>query len=68
MAAASDGRFIPTPGGVLLLNSEHIAIGAVGISGDASEKDEFCAIEAIKAAGLTPEPGQPAADWNAAGL
>ncbi|PUE25321.1 hypothetical protein B9Z39_11955 [Limnohabitans sp. JirII-29] len=68
LAAASDGRFIPTPGGVLLLNSEHIAIGAVGISGDASEKDEFCAIEAIKAAGLTPEPGEPAPDWNAAGL
>lgn len=68
LAAASDGRFIPTPGGVLILNSEHVAIGAVGISGDASEKDEFCAIEAIRAAGLQPEPAQPAPDWNAAGL
>ena len=46
LAAASGGRFIPTPGGVLILNAQHIAIGAVGISGDASDKDEFCAIEA----------------------
>ena len=68
LAAASDGRFIPTPGGVLILNNEHVAIGAVGISGDASEKDEFCAIEAIRAAGLQPEPAEPAPDWNAAGL
>jgi uncharacterized protein GlcG (DUF336 family) len=53
---------------VLLLSSDHVAIGAVGISGDASEKDEFCAIEAIKAAGFKPEPPEPAPDWNAAGL
>jgi glc operon protein GlcG len=45
-----------------------MAIGAVGISGDASDKDEFCAIEAIRAAGLTPEPLAPAANWNEAGL
>ena len=68
LAAASGGRFVPTPGGVLILNPQGQAIGAVGISGDASDKDEFCAIEAIRAAGLTPEPPEPAADWNAAGL
>ena len=68
LAAASDGRFIPTPGGVLILNAQHQAIGAVGISGDASDKDEFCAIEAIRAAGLTPEPPAPAPEWNSAGL
>ena len=68
LAAASGGRFIPTPGGVLIVGAEGQAIGAVGISGDASDKDEFCAIEAIRAAGLTPEPPEPAADWNEAGL
>jgi uncharacterized protein GlcG (DUF336 family) len=68
LAAASGGRFIPTPGGVLIVGAQGQAIGAVGISGDASDKDEFCAIEAIRAAGLTPEPPEPAANWNEAGL
>jgi uncharacterized protein GlcG (DUF336 family) len=64
LAAASGGRFIPTPGGVLIVNQEGIAIGAVGISGDASDKDEYCAIEAIKYAGFTAEPAIPAHNWN----
>lgn len=68
LATASNGRFIPTPGGVLIVNAQGQAIGAVGISGDASDKDEFCAIAAIRAAGCTPEPPEPAADWNEAGL
>lgn len=68
LSVASDGRFIPTPGGVLIVNDQRQAIGAVGISGDASDKDEFCAIEAIRAAGLTPEPPAPAANWQGAGL
>jgi uncharacterized protein GlcG (DUF336 family) len=68
LAAASDGRFIPTPGGVLILDAQNRAIGAIGISGDASDKDEFCAVQAIKAAGLKPEPPEPSPDWNSAGL
>ncbi|NBS10521.1 MAG: heme-binding protein [Burkholderiaceae bacterium] len=63
LAAASSGRFIPTPGGVLVLNKEGVAIGAIGISGDASDKDEFCAIEAVRASGFTPEPPNPDQDW-----
>ncbi len=63
LAAASQGRFIPTPGGVLVVDATGHAIGAVGISGDASDKDEFCAIEAIRTVGLTPEPPAPAGDW-----
>ncbi|NDB45150.1 MAG: heme-binding protein, partial [Betaproteobacteria bacterium] len=35
LAAASDGRFIPVPGGVLILNAQSTVIGAVGVSGDA---------------------------------
>jgi uncharacterized protein GlcG (DUF336 family) len=68
LAAASDGRFIPVPGGVLILDEASRAIGAVGVSGDASDKDEYCAIEAIKQAGLASDPAEPHPDWRAAGL
>jgi glc operon protein GlcG len=68
LAAAAGGRFIPTPGGVLVIDSLGHAIGAVGISGDASNKDEFCAIEAIRAVGLRAEPAAPVADWKDANL
>lgn len=68
LAAAADGRFIPTPGGVLILDAGGVAIGAVGISGDASDKDEYCAIMAVQAAGFSTEPPAPSPDWRAAGL
>ena len=68
LAAASGGRFIPVPGGVLVLDAAGLAIGAVGISGDASDKDEYCAIAGIHAADLASEPAAPAADWKSAGL
>ena len=68
VAAASQGRFVPVPGGVLILNERAEAIGAVGVSGDASDRDEYCAIEAVKAVGLLPEPAEPAADWQSAAL
>lgn len=68
LAAASGGRFIPVPGGVLVVDAGGAAIGAVGISGDASDKDEYCAITAIKAAGLKSEPAEPNPDWQKAGL
>ena len=68
LAAASGGRFIPVPGGVLILDAAGAAIGAVGISGDASDKDEYCAIVAVQAAGYASEPAEPNPDWRAAGL
>jgi uncharacterized protein GlcG (DUF336 family) len=68
LAAASDGRFVPVPAGVLILDAGGTAIGAVGISGDASDRDEYCAIAAIHAAGLASEPAAPAPDWKSAGL
>lgn len=64
LSAASSGKFIPTPGGVLIVNKLGIAVGAVGISGDASDKDEYCAIESIKSAGFISEPPSPADGWN----
>ena len=53
VGSASDGRFIPVPGAVLIIDSGQI-IGAVGISGDTSDADEACAIAGVKAAGYEP--------------
>ncbi|MCV0427162.1 MAG: heme-binding protein [Roseibium sp.] len=68
LATASHGRLIPVPGGVLVRNADNITIGAVGISGDTSDKDEYCAIEAIRISGLLSEPAEPAPDWRASSL
>jgi uncharacterized protein GlcG (DUF336 family) len=68
LAVASGGRFIPVPGGVLILDATGQAIGAAGISGDASDKDEFCAIAAIGAAGFGSDPAEPDPKWRDAGL
>ncbi|RUT29960.1 heme-binding protein [Arsenicitalea aurantiaca] len=52
-AAASllDGRLLPAPGGLLLLR-EGMLIGAIGVSGDAGDTDEACAIHAVEELGL----------------
>ena len=68
LAAASDGRFVPVPGGVLIEDAEGDTIGAVGISGDTSEKDEYCAVAGIRAAGLVPNPPEPAPNWQGSSL
>jgi uncharacterized protein GlcG (DUF336 family) len=54
---ASGGRVVTNPGGVLIRDAEGDIIGAVGISGDTSDKDEACAIAGIEAAGLFADPG-----------
>ncbi len=68
LAAASDGKFIPVPGGVLIEDEDGATIGAVGISGDTSEKDEYCALCGIKAAGLRSEPDEPDPNWRGSSL
>ena len=68
LATASDGRFIPVPGGVLILNSHQAVIGAIGVSGDASDRDEYCAIQAIQFVGLGCEPSSHQSEWRNAGL
>lgn len=68
LASVSQGRFVPVPGGVLICDDSNTVVGAVGISGDASDKDEYAAVEAVKAAGHTPYPEAPADDWADAGL
>ena len=67
LSVASGGRFIPVPGGVLI-RSDSSTIGAVGVSGDTSDKDEACAIEAIKAVGLESSPREPVDGWEDSGF
>jgi uncharacterized protein GlcG (DUF336 family) len=56
----SGGKMVPVPGGVLIRSASGEVLGSVGISGDASENDEVCAVHGIKAAGLVPDTGDPA--------
>lgn len=55
VAAATDGRLVPVPGGVLIRGAAGDIIGAVGVSGDLSDVDELCALAGIAAAGLTAD-------------
>src|SRR5262249_25727280 len=57
LAAMSMGRVVPHPGGVLIRDGAGKIIGAVGVSGDTSERDEACAIDAIRAAGYSADTG-----------
>ncbi|WP_306133535.1 GlcG/HbpS family heme-binding protein [Roseivivax marinus] len=49
------GGMIPVPGGVLVKDSKGRTMGAVGVSGDASENDAAAAKAGIEAAGLSAE-------------
>ncbi len=64
LTVISGGQFVSVPGGVLICGADGTVIGAVGISGETSERDEFAAIGGGKAAGLRPEPAEPVADWD----
>ncbi|MDB5997238.1 MAG: hypothetical protein JWP42_4374 [Pseudomonas sp.] len=51
------GEVIPVAGGVLIRNDQGQILGAIGISGDTSDNDERCALQAIDAAGLVADSG-----------
>ena len=51
------GRAVPVPGGVRVRDAAGAVLGAVGVSGDLSDKDEACAVAGIQAAGLVPDTG-----------
>ena len=57
LATVSHGRLVPVPGGVLIKDAAGSVLGAVGISGDTSDKDEVCAVAGIEAAGLKAAVG-----------
>jgi uncharacterized protein GlcG (DUF336 family) len=54
------GRAVPAQGGVLVRDAAMTLLGAVGISGDLSAKDEEAAVAGIEAAGLVADTGDPA--------
>lgn len=53
LSAAWNGKLIPAAGGVLIRDAGGTLLGAVGVSGDLSDKDEEAAFAGIAAAGLT---------------
>jgi uncharacterized protein GlcG (DUF336 family) len=55
--AMSDGRVVPAAGGVLIRDAGGAVLGAVGITGDVSDKDEACALAGVAAAALVADPG-----------
>lgn len=52
LSAAWEGKLIPAAGGVLIRDADGTLLGAVGVSGDLSDKDEEAANAGIHAAGL----------------
>ncbi len=58
LTVLSQGRLAPVPGGVLIKDANGSVIGAVGVSGDTSDRDEECAVAGIGAAGLTAQVGK----------
>ena len=52
VTAAIGGALVPVAGGVIVVDDNGHAIGAVGISGDTSDNDEAAARVGIEAAGL----------------
>lgn len=54
VAAAADGNFVPAGGGVLVLDSQGVVIGAAGASGDSPDNDQAVVLAGLAAAGLEP--------------
>ena len=57
IVAASGGRLVPNPAGVLIRDAGGQILGAVGVSGDTGDNDEVIAVAGIAAAGLSADPG-----------
>ncbi len=56
--AATGGKAIPVPGGVLIRDpATNALLGAIGVSGDTSDNDEAVAKAGIEAAQLKADPG-----------
>lgn len=58
LAAASGGRVVPNPGGVLLRDEGGGVVGAVGVSGDTADMDEDCALDGIRGSPLRGDTGR----------
>lgn len=61
IVGASVGQPVATfPGGVLCRDASNNVVGAIGVSGAASDEDEHCAILGAQAVGLLTEPAMSA--------
>ncbi|MCR4466212.1 heme-binding protein [Burkholderia sp. SCN-KJ] len=60
LSGLTGGKVVPVPGGVLVRSSDGLLLGAVGVSGDASPKDEECAVVGITAVDLVADTGDAA--------
>lgn len=63
LGVLAGGRMVPVAGGVPIRDDADALVGSVGVSGDSSENDEFCAVAGVRAAGLVPwlDAGEPSA-------
>jgi uncharacterized protein GlcG (DUF336 family) len=52
IAALDDAAVLPEPGGLLIEDEHGSLLGAVGVSGDTSERDEECTLAGLRATGL----------------
>ena len=52
LATVAPNGLIPAAGGVIVVDGASTFLGAVGVSGDASDNDEICALAGIEAARL----------------
>jgi uncharacterized protein GlcG (DUF336 family) len=57
--AMSGGRMVPVAGGALIRDAQGAIMGSIGISGDTSDNDEVCLIDAVQAQGLAADTGDP---------
>lgn len=53
--SAIGGHLVPVPGGVLIREADGTLVGAVGISGDASDADEAACVAGIEGASLNAQ-------------
>lgn len=52
LSAMGEGKIVPAAGGVLLYDADGEIVGAVGVSGDASDQDEICAFVGAQEGGF----------------
>jgi uncharacterized protein GlcG (DUF336 family) len=57
--ALTGGNLVPVQGGVLVRDAQGELLGAVGVSGELSSKDEQCAVAGIASVGLVADCGAP---------
>jgi len=57
--ALSGGNLVPVQGGVLVRDERGELLGAIGVSGELSSKDEQCAVAGITSVGLVADCGAP---------